>query len=455
MVFERLESYGLKANLDKCEFFQDRISYCGHEKDAQGSHKSSEKLRAQIKDMICSEKVLCHFDPSLRMKVACDASPYGIECVLTHVCPDNTERPIAFATQTLNKAEKGYSQINKEALALYWGVRKFNTYLYGHRFTLVTDHKPLLGIFNPSKALPVMTAVRLQRYAVFLSSYQYDIEYKSSKKHLNADALLRLPLAEVDTFEGDSDPVDIFYTTHWEGIPVSCPFKGAMFLIVVDAYSKWPEVFHMQSTTSTATINQLKTFFARQGIPVELVSDNSPQFRSEKFKQFTTANAICHTTSAQFHPRTNGLAERFVQTFKLGQTVITLNYRIGGNKWVHGQIHSQTGPLSYKVDVDGTLWRRHLDQLTSADISSAAPQNSTIPEMSTPAFISGGSRNAGMGESEASNKKATPAVSSPEKTPAVSSPEKTLTSFRTPPVTAVLWQQSVGIRRESGRLQIG
>ena len=279
-VFERLESYGLKTNLEKCEFFRDRISYCGHEIDAQGLHKSPEKLRAvketrrpenvtevraylglvnyyhrflehlstvaaplhellhdnkvwkwtpqcetafqKIKEMICSDKVLCHFDPSLPLNVACDASPFGIGCVLSHMFPDNTERPIAFASRTLNKAETGYSQIDKEALSLYWGVRKFSTYLYGHKFTLVTAHKPLLGIFNPSKALPAMTAARLQRYAVFLSSHQYDIEYKSTKKHLNADALSRLPLAEVDTSEGDGDPIDIFYTTQWENVPVSC-----------------------------------------------------------------------------------------------------------------------------------------------------------------------------------------------------------------------------------------
>lgn len=61
------------------------------------------------------------------------------------------------------------------------------------------------------------------------------------------------------------------------------PFQSAMFLIVVDAHSKWPEIFEMKSTTNNATINTLRTLFARQGIPVEVVSDNGPQFRSEEF----------------------------------------------------------------------------------------------------------------------------------------------------------------------------
>lgn len=96
------------------------------------------------------------------MKLAADASPYGIGSVLYCVFPDGSERPIAFESRTLNRAEKSYSQIDKEAFALYWGVRKFNSYLYGHKFTLVTDHKPLLSIFNPKKkSLPVVTAARL------------------------------------------------------------------------------------------------------------------------------------------------------------------------------------------------------------------------------------------------------------------------------------------------------
>ena len=225
LVMDRLLSYGLHVNLDKCEFFQEKVSYVGHEIDSEGLHKSPEKIKAvkeakrpenvselrsflglvnyyhrfidnlssvagplhellnkdtkwnwnskreksfqSIKDLICSDKVLCHYDAQLPLKLATDASPYGIGCVLSHVFPNGSERPIAFASRTLNQAEKAYSQIDKEALALYWGVRKFNTYLYGHKFTLVTDHKPLLSIFSPKKSLPVMTAARLQRLLYF------------------------------------------------------------------------------------------------------------------------------------------------------------------------------------------------------------------------------------------------------------------------------------------------
>ncbi|XP_033729473.1 uncharacterized protein K02A2.6-like [Pecten maximus] len=89
-----------------------------------------------------------------------------------------------------------------------------------------------------------------------------------------------------------------------------------MFLLMVDAHSKWPEVIPMTTTTVSKTIDVMSEIFARHGLPERLVTDNGPQFVSEEFQQFMRFNAIRHTTSAPYHPRTNGLAERLVQTFK-------------------------------------------------------------------------------------------------------------------------------------------
>ena len=89
-----------------------------------------------------------------------------------------------------------------------------------------------------------------------------------------------------------------------------------MFLIVVDAHSKWPEVIPMSSTTAPKTIAALQLLFAKYGLPEQLVSDNGSQFTSEEFAHFTKANGIKHIHSAPYHPSSNGLAERFVQTFK-------------------------------------------------------------------------------------------------------------------------------------------
>lgn len=94
------------------------------------------------------------------------------------------------------------------------------------------------------------------------------------------------------------------------------PFEGHMYLVAVDAHSKWPEVHVMDCTTANKTIQVLRGHFSRHGTPHILVSDNGPQFCSEEFSTFLKLNGVKHIRSAPFHPATNGLAERFVQTFK-------------------------------------------------------------------------------------------------------------------------------------------
>ena len=105
----------------------------------------------------------------------------------------------------------------------------------------------------------------------------------------------------------------------WERIHIDfcAPFRNHMYLIVVDAYSKWPEVIRMSSSTSTSgTIKVLLSLFARHGLPDKLVSDNGPQFTSDEFKEFMLNCGILHIKTAPYHHQTNGEAERFVQTFE-------------------------------------------------------------------------------------------------------------------------------------------
>ena len=224
-VLKRLAEKNLRINVQKCRFFMERIEYCGHEIDKDGLHNTNAKIEAvqydprpqdvssvrgflrlvnyyhrflptlssvlhpltqlldkdhtwewshecehafnEAKRLVTSEQVLAHYDPDLPVRVACDDSPYGLGAVLSHEMSEGSEKPVAFASRTLNRAERNYSQIDKEALALVWGIRKFNHYLYGRRFRLVTDHQPL---FHPEKGIPAMTAARMQRYALQLAA---------------------------------------------------------------------------------------------------------------------------------------------------------------------------------------------------------------------------------------------------------------------------------------------
>ena len=107
---------------------------------------------------------------------------------------DGSEHPIAYGSRTLSNAEKDYSNLEREALALVFGVKKFHQYIYGRHFSLVTDHKLLESLFNGKKAIPTMAAARIQHWALTLAAYDYSIDYKPGPEHANADALSRLPL---------------------------------------------------------------------------------------------------------------------------------------------------------------------------------------------------------------------------------------------------------------------
>ena len=105
---------------------------------------------------------------------------------------------VAYASRKLSPAEKKYAQIQREALSIVYGVQKFRQYLLGRKFCLLTDHKPLLTVFHPEKGIPEMISSRLQRWAIILSAYTYEVKHKPSEQHGNADGLSRLPL-EFDT----------------------------------------------------------------------------------------------------------------------------------------------------------------------------------------------------------------------------------------------------------------
>ena len=181
--------------------------------------KEQQEAFATSKELLQSAELLVHFDPAKELVLATDASDYGVGAVLSHKMEGGTERPIGYMSRSLNGDERNYSTLEKEALAIIFGVKKFHQFLYGHSFTIKTDHKPLEGLLNEKKGIPALAAPRIQRWALTLSAYEYKISYKAGQTNGNADGLSRLPLPEMP----ESVPVPgetISLMEHLEGTPV-------------------------------------------------------------------------------------------------------------------------------------------------------------------------------------------------------------------------------------------
>ena len=111
--------------------------------------------------------------------------------------PDGSERPVAYASRTLSTAERNYGHLDKEASAVVFAVKKFHQFLYGRHFKIYTSHKPLLGLLHPEKATPLMAPSRMQRWALTLLAYEYELLYRTGNENGNADGLSRLPVLDV------------------------------------------------------------------------------------------------------------------------------------------------------------------------------------------------------------------------------------------------------------------
>jgi hypothetical protein len=145
-----------------------------------------------LKNIISSDLLLTHYNPDLPIIVAADASEKGLGGVIIHLFEDGTRKPYYHVSRSLTKAEKNYSQIEKEGLSIIFVVTKFHKFIFGREFTLETDHKPLLSIFCSKKGIPVYTANRLQRWALTLLNYSFKIKYIKTTEFGYADVLSRL-----------------------------------------------------------------------------------------------------------------------------------------------------------------------------------------------------------------------------------------------------------------------
>ena len=158
--------------------------------------ESQEHAFQTVKQMIVKSPVLAFYDPEKELTLENDASEYGLGSVLTQ-----DGKPVAFASRSLSCSEKNYAQIEKEMLAVVYGLEKFHHYTYGRQVNVITDHKPLISI--TSKALSCAPK-RLQAMLLRAQSYNYSLTYKPGSQIPVADALSRAPVSQAADVEFES-----------------------------------------------------------------------------------------------------------------------------------------------------------------------------------------------------------------------------------------------------------
>lgn len=245
-VFQRLRDKNLKLNPEKCQFFKTEVTYLGHRISAQGIKPDSSKYEAiehypipknsddvrrfvafcnyyrrfvpnfaniatplnkllrknakfewlenhqvafeTLKNILMSPTILQHPDFSKEFIISTDASNEACGAILSQNF-DGKELPIAYASKTFTPGEKNKSTIEKELTAIHWAVIYFRPYIYGRRFRVKSDHRPLAYLFGTKNPSSKLTRMRLD-----LEEFDFEIEYIKGKENTGPDALSRIKI---------------------------------------------------------------------------------------------------------------------------------------------------------------------------------------------------------------------------------------------------------------------
>ena len=153
--------------------------------------KAQQQSFEGIKNELTSATNLAHYDPSRPTVISSDASSFGLGAVLLQLQEDGTRKLVYYASRSLSETEKRYAVIEKEALAVTWACDKFSDYVLGMKFTVETDHKPLVPLFT-STDLSKMPP-RILRFRMRLMKYELDVVYVPGKEQITADRCHALP----------------------------------------------------------------------------------------------------------------------------------------------------------------------------------------------------------------------------------------------------------------------
>ena len=277
-VLERLAEVGLTLNKEKCAFSQKQVKFLGQILTAEGVQSDPDKVAAivgmrepisvkelrrflgmvnqlskftphlaeitkplrdllskknqwtwdqaqnqaftAVKEALTKSPNLALFDPNLETTVSADASSYGLGAVLLQTQPNGERRAVAYVSRSMTPTETRYAQIEKEALALTWACERYSDYLIGLRFSIETDHKPLVPLFS-AKLLDELP-IRVQRFRMRMMRYDFTITHVPGKNLITADALSRAPSSPANSDDQSLQAeVDAYIRNTLSGLPAT------------------------------------------------------------------------------------------------------------------------------------------------------------------------------------------------------------------------------------------
>lgn len=439
-VLEKLKKFGLKLQPDKCEFLRKEVVFLGHTVTGDGIFPDESKFSVvknfprtmnqkqmksflgltgyykkfikdygkiaaplnkltsskvdfkwiedvhtvafeKLKELLITPPILIYPDMNQEFILTTDASGKGLGAVLSQM-KDGRDRPIAYASRALSQAEINRhrdSAIEKELLAIVWAVKHFRHYLYGSKFTIYTDHKPLIHLNSMNNAND-----KLMRFKMELAEYDFEIRYKQGPINTNADTLSRMfllhcvdeneqkkmmeechssPLAghrnanttverikeigfswpsvrkDVEKFVRMCDscqknklylktklPMQITDTPSgpWEKCsidivgPLPVTLKGKKYILTFqDLFSKFIIAIPLETQESEEVAKALvDNVFLSYGICKTILSDQGQNFMSKLFKNMCRLFGIKKIRTSAFRPQSNGSIERMHRSLK-------------------------------------------------------------------------------------------------------------------------------------------